>query len=150
MAQTFTLSSPAFEQHKAIPLKYTCDGQNISPELTWDNQPAGTLSFALIVDDPDAPAKTFTHWLVYAIPATMTRLPENIGSQKIIFGINDTNKMGWTGPCPPSGTHHYFFTLYALDTVINLTAGASKETLLQTMQGHILGKAELIGLYSKK
>lgn len=153
--QSFTLSSPAFANNQPIPAKYTCDGENISPQLKWENAPKGTKSFALIVDDPDAPEKVWVHWLLFNIPATATNLPEAASSENFISGETDFYYMRngvwqYGGPCPPSGTHHYHFTLYALDTALSLTADTDKETLLATMQDHILGTAILIGTYQRK
>ena len=151
---TMHLTSPAFSHSEAIPTEYTCDGKNISPALAWSNAPDRTQSFALIVDDPDAPNKVWTHWIVFNIPLTVEYIVENQGAngEEIPFvqGITDFGTQKWGGPCPPSGTHHYHLTLYALDTMLNLTAGASKEQLLSAMHGHILEKATLIGIYQRK
>ena len=151
----FTISSPAFMHDTEIPSKFTCEGENISPELQWQNAPAGSKSFALIVDDPDAPHKTFVHWVLYNIPATATRLSEATVQNNFTLGATDFSKTKnsptpYGGPCPPSGTHRYFFTLYALDTELNLKEGASTEKLQQAMKGHILDTAQTIGLYRKK
>ena len=151
----FTISSPAFSHNTEIPSKYTCEGENISPELQWQNAPAGTKSFALIVDDPDAPHKTFVHWIMYNIPAIITTLPEDTPKNNFTLGATDFSKTKnsptpYGGPCPPTGTHRYFFTLYALDMHLNLQEGASKEELLQAMKGHILDTAQCIGLYKKR
>lgn len=145
------LTSPAFTHNGAIPEKYTCDGANVSPALKWENIPSNTNSFALIVDDPDAPAKTWTHWIVFNIADTTQSLNENTGSGPFLQGATDfKGKQGYGGPCPPSGTHHYRFTLYALDTMLDLPAGATKEQLLKAMQGHILEQTTLVGTYQKK
>lgn len=147
---TMKLTSPTFSHNKAIPAKYTCDGENISPALQWSDVPSGTNSFALIVDDPDAPAKVWVHWILFNIPDTTKALFENTDQGPFIQGATDFNgKQGYGGPCPPSGTHHYHFTLYALDTLLDLPAGTTKEALLNAMQGHILEKTTLIGAYQR-
>jgi Raf kinase inhibitor-like YbhB/YbcL family protein len=151
---TFQLTSIAFAEGIMIPSVYTCTGRNISPPLGWEQRPAGTQSFALVVDDPDAPGGTWTHWVMYAIPVTASSLPENVppdavrpdGSKQ---GKNSWGKLGYGGPCPPSGTHRYFFRLYALDASLDLPAGANAGQLDQAMQGHVLGYAELMGTYRK-
>lgn len=147
--KTMKLKSSAFNYQGFIPSKYTCDGEDISPALTWDEVPTGTQSIALIVDDPDAPRRTFVHWVVYDIPATTRQLPEQITSQNLkgVQGKNDFGKLGYGGPCPPSGIHRYFFKVYALDKQLGLAAGATKDQILAAMEGHILAQAELIGKY---
>lgn len=141
------LSSPAFKHNTSIPAKFTCQGNDINPELVIENVPLGTKSLALIVDDPDAPMKTWVHWVVYDIaPGTLTIAENSIPGKQ---GINDFRRTNWGGPCPPSGTHRYFFKLYALDTALGLGEGISKIALEKAMEGHILAKAELIGLYKK-
>ena len=153
-AMAFELTSTAFVQGKPIPRKYTCDGQDISPPLSWGDPPAGTRSLALIADDPDAPAGTWVHWVLYNLPAASRGLPEAVpadaeladGSQ---HGRNSWRRLGYGGPCPPRGTHRYFFKLYALDTVLDLKAGADKGQLLKAMKGHILAQAELMGTYAR-
>ncbi|MCL4380493.1 YbhB/YbcL family Raf kinase inhibitor-like protein [Candidatus Dependentiae bacterium] len=146
----FTLSSSALQHNKKIPAKYTCDGANISPALQWQHAPEGTKSFALIVDDPDAPGKTWVHWVVWNIPVSMTALPEGIQSDAFMQGATDFNgAQQYGGPCPPSGVHHYRFTLYALDTILSLPRGSTKEDLIAAMQGDILGTAQLIALYER-
>jgi Raf kinase inhibitor-like YbhB/YbcL family protein len=149
------LESSAFAANGLIPPKYTCDGQNISPPIQWDQPPAETQSFALIVDDPDAPGRTFVHWVVYDIPAVVCELPQQVPTQKTlangsIQGKNDFGKFGYGGPCPPSGTHRYFFKLYALDKTLGLAEGATKDKVLAAMEGHILASVELIGRYSRQ
>ena len=145
------LISPAFSHNEAIPAQYTCDGANISPALAWSGAPTGTNSFALIVDDPDAPAKVWVHWILFNMPDTVNALTENTDIGPFIQGATDFDgKQGYGGPCPPSGTHHYHFTLYALDTLFDLPAGTSKKELLKAMHGHILEQATLIGTYQKK
>ncbi|WP_338422918.1 YbhB/YbcL family Raf kinase inhibitor-like protein [Anabaena sphaerica] len=149
------LSSSAFVDNGLIPAKYTCDGADISPPLIWDEIPSATQSLALIVDDPDAPGRTFVHWVVYDIPPTIKQLPEKIiGSKTIpscgVQGKNDFGNFGYGGPCPPSGTHRYFFHLYALDKKLNLESGANKNQIIRVMEGHVLEKAELIGRYKRQ
>ncbi len=151
------LMSASFEQGQTIPSKYSCEGTDISPELHWENAPEGTQSLALITDDPDAPAGTWVHWVLYNIPADATSLPENQPKTETLEsgirqGRNNFLKTGYGGPCPPRGhgPHRYFFKLYALDTVLNLKQGASKVDLEQAMKGHVLAKAELMGRFERK
>ena len=146
----FTLTSTAFQNNQPIPTQFACKGENISPPLAWQNAPANTKSFVLIVDDPDAPHGTWVHWVVYNLPATVTHLDQHSDIKKIggIEGTTSFNNIGYGGPCPPSGTHRYFFKLYAVDTVLNLGRGANKEEVIHALQGHILGHTELIGLFS--
>ena len=151
---TLTLSSSAFAQGKPIPAEYSCKGHNISPALAWSGAPANTASFALIVDDPDAPVGTYTHWVIYDMPATNQGLPQDVAPQPILNdgtsqGKNSANHQNYDGPCPPSGTHRYFFKLYALDTRLNLGPGATADQLRKAMQGHILAQGELMGTFSK-
>lgn len=148
----FTLSSTAFANKGNIPSKHTCDGEDISPALAWQNAPANTKSFALIVDDPDAPkANPWVHWIVFNIPASVTELKEDIRSDTYEQGATDFNgKKEWGGPCPPSGTHRYYFKLYALDTILKLSKSTDKDAVLKAIEGHILDQAELMGTYKKK
>jgi hypothetical protein len=151
---TLALKSTAFGTGEFIPRKYTCDGSDISPPLEWSDAPEDTRSFALIVDDPDAPGGTWVHWVLYNIPGNASSLAENSAPDPRLAdgsmnGRNSWGKLGYGGPCPPSGTHRYFFRLYALDTVLNLSSGASKEQLLSAMKGHILAQAELMGKYKR-
>lgn len=141
------LSSSAFTTE--IPSMYTCDGENINPPLTISEVPAGTLSLALIVDDPDAPGGTWVHWLVWNIDSTTTEIAENSVPASVTQGTNDFGNAAWGGPCPPSGTHRYFFKLYALDSKLELSSTAKKADLLDAMQGHILQEAELVGNYQR-
>lgn len=155
MGANMKLVSPAFSHNDPIPVQYTCDSTNISPALSWSDAPDRTESFALIVDDPDAPAKVWVHWIVFNIPSTIDYIKENQGSSReeapFTYGATDFDgAQKWGGPCPPSGTHHYQFTLYALDTMLDLPAGATKEELLSAMHGHILEKTTLIGTYQRK
>ncbi|BBD58730.1 phospholipid-binding protein, PBP family [Nostoc sp. HK-01] len=147
--KSMKLESTAFNGNALIPSKYTCDGEDIPPPLVWNEVPKNTQSIALIVDDPDAPGGTFVHWVVYDLPATVSQLPEQITSPDLkgVQGRNDFGKLGYGGPCPPSGTHRYFFKLYALDKKLGLRTGATKTQVLTAMKGHVLAKAELIGQY---
>lgn len=148
---TLTLTSTAFAAGEPIPAKYTCDGVNVSPPLSWGAPPAGTQSFTLILDDPDAPAGVWDHWLLFNIPADLRNLPERAGAPAgSVDGKNSWGRTGYGGPCPPRGTHRYFFKLYALDTKLDLPAGAAKSQLLRAMEGHILAQAELMTVYSRK
>ncbi len=145
-----TISSPAFKHNEHIPSKYTCDGADINPQILIGNVPAGTKSLALIVDDPDAPRGTWVHWVVWNIGPDTKEIKEGTVPADAHQGMNDFGQLDYGGPCPPSGTHRYFFKLYALDAVLSLGTNASKAILERAMQGHILGRAELIGLYKKK
>ena len=141
------LTSPDFKNNEYIPKKFTCDGQDISPNLTVENVPDSTKSLALIVDDPDAPMGTWIHWVVFDIPVT-SKIEEDSTPGKP--GTNTSGERNYGGPCPPSGTHRYFFKIYALDTLLNLKEGITKADLEKAMEGHILDKTELIGLYKRK
>ena len=148
------IKSPAFVPGGKIPGKYTCDGMDISPPLAWTSGPEETKTFALICDDPDAPMGTWVHWILFNLPADIIELHENVPPEKELEsgakqGMNDFRKIGYGGPCPPGGTHRYFFKFYALDTEINLEAGATKEELLKAMEGHILAEGQLIGRYER-
>ena len=150
------LTSDAFATGQSIPAKYSCIGKNISPALAWTEPPTGTQSLALIVDDPDAPMGTWVHWVLFNIPADMRSLQEdlpvtgkNVDPNAIYVGKNSSGSTSYQGPCPPSGTHRYFFKLYALDTAISLLPGATKDQLLKEMEGHILAQTELMGTFSK-
>ena len=148
------IESTAFIDNGMIPFLYTCDGQDISPELSWDALPAGTQSLALIVDDPDAPDQTFVHWVLYDLPPEISQLPQAVGAEPTlsgggIQGKNDFGNFGYGGPCPPTGIHRYFFKLYALDRELGLEAGATKAKVEAAMNGHIIAAAELIGRYAR-
>ena len=148
------IKSPAFVPGGKIPWKYTCDGMDISPPLIWTSGPEGTKTFALICDDPDAPMGTWVHWILFNLSADIIELRENVLPEKELEsgakqGMNDFRKIGYGGPCPPGGTHRYFFKLYALDTEINLEAGATKSELLKAMEDHILAEGQLIGRYER-
>lgn len=151
---TLTLSSPAFAPGKPIPDEYSCKGRNMSPALAWSGAPSNTASYALILDDPDAPSGTFTHWVIYNIPAISKGLAQAIAPTPTFDdgtaqGNNSGNRRYYEGPCPPSGTHRYFFRLYALDARLDLPAGATAAELRAAMQGHILAQGELMGTFSK-
>jgi Raf kinase inhibitor-like YbhB/YbcL family protein len=152
--QAMNLTSISFQSGQ-IPAKYTCNGAGVSPQLAWTAPPAGTASFALLVTDPDAPRGTFVHWVLYDLPAGARALPEGLPNQGQLAdgsrqGRNDFGNIGYGGPCPPGHTpHHYVFTLYALNTRLNLPVGATRAQVEATMQGHTLARAELIGLYKQ-
>jgi Raf kinase inhibitor-like YbhB/YbcL family protein len=152
--ETMKLTSSAFDEGGMIPSKYTCDGADVSPPLKWGSLPDGTKSLALICDDPDAPVGTWVHWVYYDIPAKAKDLPENITSDEHPApggdqGINDFRRIGYGGPCPPGGTHRYFFKLYALDTLLNLSPGATKKRVIKAMENHIIGQVQLMGKYKR-
>jgi len=142
------ITSSAFKNNELIPDKYTCKGQDISPPLEFLYIPKNAKALALIMDDPDAPSGTFTHWLVWNIPSSTTEIEEG---ERIPYpqGINDFGRQYYKGPCPPSGVHRYFFTLYALNKKLDLKDGTSKDELLKVMRGSVIEKAELIGRYKK-
>lgn len=146
--------SEAFEEGGMIPIKYTCDDVDVSPPLEWDSVPEGTMSLALISEDPDAPAGTWTHWVIFNLPANIRELPEDVPKQRMLKngakqGLNDFGRIGYGGPCPPGGTHRYYFGLYALNAKIDLEAGATKEQLLKAMEGHVLAEGQLMGRYKR-
>jgi Raf kinase inhibitor-like YbhB/YbcL family protein len=148
------VSSEAFEEGGMIPAKYTCDEDDISPPLAWDSIPEGTKTLALICDDPDAPMGTWVHWVLFNLPVDISELPENVPPERKLEsgakqGTNDFGRIGYGGPCPPGGTHRYYFKLCALDAVLDLEAGARKPQLLEAMEGHILAKGQLMGRYSR-
>ena len=149
------LTSSAFTHQTSIPARYTCEGKDLSPPLAWTEPPPGTKSFALIVDDPDAPAGTWVHWVLYNVPTGSRSLPEGLAKTPTLTdgsqaGLNDFHRSGCAGPCPPAGpAHHYSFRLYALDTVLNLPTETRKADLERGLQGHVLTHAELIGLYRR-
>jgi Raf kinase inhibitor-like YbhB/YbcL family protein len=149
-ALPFQLISTAFEQGGPIPAKYSCKGEDISPSLAWGDPPTGTQSLALIMDDPDAPSGTWDHWIMLDISTDLRELPEGIkaGDLGVIFGKNSWGRSDYGGPCPPSGTHRYFFKLYALDTTLNLDETAGKSQVMAAMEGHVLAEADLMGTFS--
>jgi Raf kinase inhibitor-like YbhB/YbcL family protein len=149
------VTSSAFKEGGLIPPRYTCDGVDVSPPLQWESVPEGTKSVALISDDPDAPVGTWVHWVLFDVPPETRQLAENIPADKTLpsgarQGTNDFRKIGYGGPCPPGGTHRYFFKIYALDTVIDLPPGATKQQLLKAMEGRILGQGQLMGKYKRQ
>jgi Raf kinase inhibitor-like YbhB/YbcL family protein len=154
-SEKLSIVSTAFKEGEMIPKKYTCDGEDVSPPLKWQSVPSNTKSLALIADDPDAPMGTWVHWVIFNIPSTETGLPENVPPKETLpngslQGRNDFKNYGYGGPCPPSGTHRYYFKLYAVDTTLKLAAGATKDELLNAMKGHIIAQAQLMGRYSRK
>ena len=150
-----TISSDAFEYGGNIPSRFTCDGENISPKLEWSQPPTGTESLALISDDPDAPGGMWVHWVIFNIPPDKTGLVEGVPKSEVLSdgsvqGMTDFGRVGYGGPCPPPGRpHRYFFKIYALYSTLDLSAGATKEDVESAMQGHILAKGELMGLYGR-
>jgi Raf kinase inhibitor-like YbhB/YbcL family protein len=149
------ITSTAFADGANIPVKYTCSGGNLSPPLAWGKGPMGTASFALIMDDPDATVGVFNHWVVFNLPSNSQGLVEGITKDTELAGgglqgKNAAQRVSYVGPCPPIGPpHHYTFTLYALDITLDLSAGATKKQVLEAMEGHILGEAQLVGLYQR-
>lgn len=144
------LTSKDFTEGSKIPERFTCEGENISPELHVSGVPERTTCLALIMDDPDAPDGTFTHWIVWNIPFTTSKFSSTNMPRGVTQGLNSAGKEGYMGPCPPSGTHRYFFRVYALDTSIEVEDELTVESLNKAMIGHIVTQAELVGLYSKK
>lgn len=148
------IDSPAFHNGDIIPIKYTSDGSNISPPLYWEPPPANTKSQVLICDDPDAPSGDWVHWLLVNIPAEAKEIPEHISQEEMtqkgmLAGCNDFRKTTYGGPAPPSGTHRYFFRIFALDKKLDVTEGISKKDIIKEMKGHVIDKGELVGLYSR-
>ena len=153
-APKLQVQSTAFNEGELIPVQYTCKGKDISPPLEWSGIPENTKSIALIADDPDAPMGTWVHWVLYDLPPTLTSLPEAIASAKNpavggTHGLTDFKRLGYGGPCPPSGTHRYYFKVYALDAKLALEAGATKAKLLKAMTDHILAQGTMMGKFSK-
>lgn len=152
---SFALTTAAFPEGGTIPKKYTCDGADLSPALKWANPPEGTKSFALIVDDPDAPVGTWTHWIAWNIPASSTGIPEGVPKSESLpdgtrQGKNDFKRFGYGGPCPPPGKpHRYFFKLHALGTKLNLDAAMTRSDLELAMKNHVLAEARLMGKYGR-
>jgi Raf kinase inhibitor-like YbhB/YbcL family protein len=154
----FTLSSASFQNEGTIPRKHTCEGGDVAPELSWTGAPEATKSFAVIIDDPDAPDPrapqgTWVHWVVYDIPATTTSLPEGTSAKSLPpgthEGLNDFKRIGYGGPCPPIGRHRYFHKIYALDVALGDLGHPSKAVLENVMKGHVIAHAELFGTYQK-
>ncbi len=155
-SMTIQIKSTAFADGESIPQKYTCDEEDISPPLSWENAPDRTKSFALICDDPDAPSGTWVHWVIYDLQPTTTQLPEAVPANEEVLngakqGRNDFSRIGYGGPCPPKGNaHRYYFKLYALDSVLNLRAGATKGDVENAITGHIVGEGRLMGTYKRR
>ena len=148
------IKSTAFGEGDSIPKQYTCDGADISPQLSWSQPPEGTGSMVLICDDPDAPMGTWVHWVLYGLSPDTLEISEGIPDDKEVLGgakhgVNDFRKYGYGGPCPPGGTHRYFFKLYAVDTEVNLDPGATKDEVLDAIKGHVLAEGQLMGRYSR-
>jgi len=153
------ITSSVFAANSAIPAKHTCDGEDISPALSWTGVPAGAKSLVLIMDDPDAPPGTWVHWVLYDLPADVSRLPEGVpkiekldsgAAHGLCWGVNSFSRVGYYGPCPPPGSpHRYYFKLYALDAVLGLAPRATKPEVVKAMEGHVLAEGELIGTYQR-
>ncbi|MGH7606831.1 MAG: YbhB/YbcL family Raf kinase inhibitor-like protein [Gemmatimonadales bacterium] len=151
------LTSAAFADGRPIPVAHTCDGADVSPPLAWSGAPAGTQQFALICDDPDAPGKTWVHWVLFNIPGTVSRLAEHVGKTETLSdlggamqGTTDFEDVGYGGPCPPPGKpHRYFFKLYALDAPLGLRPGVTKADVERALEGHVLAQAQLMGTYAR-
>ena len=148
------VTSPSFTEGGPIPRKFSCDGENVSPALLWSSPPAGVKSFALIMDDPDAPMGTFVHWVLYNIPGEVSALPEAVARTRQVQGLgeqgkNSARQTGYMGPCPPGGTHRYFFKLFALDALLAPAGDPSAADLEKAMHGHILAQAQLMGRYTR-
>ena len=152
--RNLVLESNAFSHGDPIHQDFTCDGSDVSPQLQWSGAPAGTKSFVVICEDPDASVGTWVHWVYYNIPSTVTELRESFPPDEVpelggAQGTNDFRRIGYGGPCPPSGTHRYVFRLFAVDTVLRLPGGATKRQVLRAAEGHVLATAELMGTYSR-
>lgn len=152
---TLSLSTSAFEPNGRIPARYTCDGEDVAPPLSWDGARANTQTFALILDDPDAPTGTFTHWLIWDIPSSAGELAEGTGARGRLTsgaaqGQNDFGEVGYRGPCPPPGKpHHYHFTLYALSASLRLSSGVTRRQVQEAIEQNAIARAELVGTYSR-
>jgi Raf kinase inhibitor-like YbhB/YbcL family protein len=144
------LSSPAFQNNNPIPVRFTCDGKDVNPPLTIEDAPSGARSLALIIDDPDAPRGTWVHWVVWNIDPAIGTIPEHSLPPGASEGMNDFKRQHYGGPCPPSGTHRYFFKLYALDRTLDLKPNTTAAMLEAAMKGHVLAQQTIIGLYSRK
>lgn len=148
------ISSPAFQDGEMIPKLYSCEDKNISPPVNWDNVPTGTMSIAIIMDDPDAPVGTWVHWVIYNISPDTLKLEQAVPAEKVLpngayQGRNDWGRIGYGGPCPPGGTHRYFFKIFALDTEPDLKPGMNKKELLKAIDGHIISEGKIIGKYKR-
>lgn len=149
------ITSTAFDEGGMIPVKYTCDGPDMSPPLAWRSVPETTVSIALVCDDPDAPMGIWVHWVLFNLPPEIKELLENLPPKEILSngakqGMNDSRSIGYSGPCPPGGTHRYYFKVYALDTKLDLEPGVDKKELLEAMEGHILAEGQLMGRYQRQ
>lgn len=154
-SMALVLTSPSFGEGGTIPAEFTCDGEDRSPALAWSGAPPKTASFALICDDPDAPAGNWVHWVVLNLPPESTGLPEGVPASRDlggggIHGKNSWGRLGYGGPCPPSGTHRYYFKLYALDTSLDLSANPTKADVVRAMEGHVLAEGQLMGRYKRR
>lgn len=151
MSNDLTFTSFPFEPGDSIPTEFTCEGADVSPPLAWGNVPDGAESMALIVDDPDAPGQTFTHWVLFNLSPDQTQLERDFDPQSAVEGANDFGNAEYGGPCPPpgDGPHRYFFRLYALDTVLDLGPGASRGQVTDAIDGHVLAETELVGTYER-
>jgi Raf kinase inhibitor-like YbhB/YbcL family protein len=145
-----SINSPAFQHNGDIPVRYTCDGDDINPPLAFENVPQGTQSLVLIIDDPDAPMGTWVHWVVWNIDPGIGEIKEDSVPAGASQGMNDFRKLEYGGPCPPSGTHRYFFKLYALDSTLDLASKAKKADVEKAMKGHVIEESQIIGLYRRK
>ena len=148
------VKSTVFDEGGSIPKRYTCDGPDVSPPLSWTQPPDGTKNLVLICDDPDAPMGTWVHWVLYGLSPGTLELPEGVPTNKKVLGgakqgTNDFRRIGYGGPCPPGGTHRYYFKLYAVDIELSLSAGATKKEVLKAIEGHILAEGQLMGRYSR-
>src|SRR5215471_11472832 len=153
-SNVFTLTSNAFKEGQPIPRQYTCDGVNVSPGLEWTSVPKTAKTIAIIADDPDAQSGTFTHWVLYNLPSETMGMVENLPATENLKsggqqGANDFEKIGYGGPCPPSGRHRYFFKIYAVDDELTLKAGAKRADVEKALEGHIVGQAQLMGTYKR-
>ena len=147
MAGNFSISTSAFSNNGIIPVTYTCDGDDVAPQLNWSNPPGNTKSFALILSDPDAPGGEWDHWILYNIPADTTSLNDSLPAGTLV-GKNSWGAARYNGPCPPKGSkHHYYFTLYALDGMLNLPAGASGQNVRHAIKNHVLQKTQLMAMF---
>jgi Raf kinase inhibitor-like YbhB/YbcL family protein len=143
------LESEAFVDGAVIPARYTCDGDDVAPPLSWRDAPPGTITFALVVDDPDAPAGTWVHWVLFDVPASESAIREGASPRGARAGKNSWGRSGYGGPCPPSGTHRYFFKLYAVDRALGVAPGITAAELVRALQGHVLAEAVLMGRYAR-
>jgi len=154
-AVDFRMTIGAFEEGALVPTRYSCEGENVSPEIVWSGVPVGTNSFAVVMDDPDAPRGVFDHWVLFNLPPSLNGLPENMPDTAVLVsgginGRNSTGNIGYVGPCPPPGNlHHYRFTVYALDTMLGLDSSADKQNLLDALSGHILADSLYTGTYQR-